>query len=746
MLFIVFDDTGFGQFGCYGSPIETPNLDALAAGGLLYSNMHTTSLCSPSRSCIITGRNHHANGMAAITELATGYPGYDGQIPFENGFLSEMLLQHGYNTYMVGKWHLTQSEQESAAGPYDRWPLGRGFERFYGFLGGDTSQWYPDLVYDNHQVEPPATPEEGYHLTEDLVERAISFIADAKQVAPDKPFFMNLCTGAAHAPHHVPKEWADRYRGRFDDGWDAYRERTFARQKELGVVPTDAQLSPHDPDVPTWESLAPDARRLAARMMEVYAGFLSHTDHHLGRLVDFLKETGEFDNTLIMVVSDNGASPEGGVTGTTNELQAFNNAPETLEESLARIDEIGGPATFNHYPWGWTWAGNTPFRRWKRETYRGGVSDPFLVHWPAGIRARGEVRDQFAHIIDMVPTVLDVLGIEAPATIRGVAQSPLHGVSFAHTFDDAAAASRHRTQYYEMFGHRAIDHDGWRAVCPWPGPSFAEAGRPFGAPITMADLDDLDAHHWELYHVDEDIAETRNLAQEQEHRSKLIEMIALWYMEAGKYNVMPIDGSAFARLMTERPQITENRTSFTLRPGTQSLPAAVAPRVLNRPHSVTADVEIPPGGAQGVLLCQGTNAGGWSLYVKDGHLHYAHNYVQRALHHVVSGESVPEGRHALRFEFEPTGAPDIAQGKGAPGRAQLYIDGRLVGQSDMPVTTPITFNPGGMACGANPGSAVTPDYQAPFPFTGTLHSVTVNLSGDLIVDAESEMRMHMARQ
>ncbi|GAA2806591.1 arylsulfatase [Kitasatospora aburaviensis] len=744
VLFIVFDDTGFGQFGCYGSPIETPNLDALAAGGLLYSNMHTTALCSPSRSCIMTGRNHHANGMAAITELATGYPGYNGQIPFENGFLSEMLLQRGYNTYMVGKWHLMPSEQESAAGPYDRWPLGRGFERFYGFLGGDSSQWYPDLVYDNHQVEPPATPEEGYHLTEDLVERAMSFIADAKQVAPDKPFFLNLCPGATHAPHHVPEEWADRYRGRFDDGWEAYRERTFARQKELGVVPADAQLSPHDPDVPAWESLTPDARRLAARMMEVYAGFLSHADHHLGRLVEFLKETGEFDNTLIMVVSDNGASAEGGVTGTTNELQFFNNAPESLEESLARIEEIGGPATFNHYPWGWTWAGNTPFRRWKRETYRGGVSDPFLVHWPAGIQARGEVRSQFAHIIDMVPTVLDVLGVEPPATIRGVTQSPLHGVSFAHTFDDAGAATRHRTQYYEMLGHRAIDHDGWRAVCPWPGPSFEEAERPFGTPITMADLDDLDAHHWELYHVDEDIAETRNLAQE--HRSKLIEMIALWYVEAGRYNVMPIDGSVLQRIMTERPQITEARTSYTFRPGTQTLPAAVAPRVLNRPHSVTADVEIPPGGAQGVLLCQGTNAGGWSLYVKDGHLHYAHNYVQRTLHHVVSSESVPEGRHTLRFEFEPTGAPDIAQGKGAPGRAQLYIDGRLVGESDMPVTTPIAFNPGGMACGANPGSAVTPDYQAPFRFTGALHSVTVDLSGDLIVDAESEMRMHMARQ
>jgi arylsulfatase len=741
---IVLDDTGYGQLGCYGSPIETPNLNALAAGGLLYRNMHTTALCSPSRSCIVTGRNHHANGMASITELATGYPGYNGQIPFENGMLSEMLLQHGYNTYMVGKWHLMPSEQESAAGPYDRWPLGRGFERFYGFLGGDTSQWYPDLVYDNHQVEQPATPEDGYHLTEDLTDRAMSFIADAKQVAPDKPFYLHFCLGATHAPHHVPKEWADRYRGVFDDGWDAYRERTFDRQKQLGIVPADSQLSPHDPDVPAWESLSPDARRLAARMMEVFAGFLSHTDHHIGRLMAFLKEIGEFDNTLVMVVSDNGASAEGGVTGTTNELQFFNNAPEPLEESLARIEKIGGPETFNHYPWGWTWAGNTPFRRWKRETYRGGVSDPFLVHWPAGIQARGEVRDQFAHIVDMVPTVLDVLGVEPPATIRGVTQSPLHGVSFAHTFDDATAPTRHRTQYYEMFGHRAIDHNGWRAVCPWPGPSFVEAGKPFGTPISMTDLDDLDAHHWELYHVEEDVAETRDLAEE--HRSKLIEMIALWYVEAGKYNVLPIDGSALERMMLERPQITQARTSYTFRPDTQVLPAPVAPRVLNRPHSITADVEIPPGGAEGVLLCQGTNAGGWSFYVKDNRLHYAHNYVHRTLHHVASGESVPEGRHTLRFEFEPTGSPDIAAGKGSPGRAQLYVDDRLVGEIDMPFTTPVAFNPGGMCCGANPGSAVTADYRAPFRFTGTLHGVTVDLSGDLIVDAPSEMRMHMARQ
>jgi arylsulfatase len=388
VLFIVLDDTGFGQLGCYGSPIATPHIDSLAAGGLRYNRMHTTALCSPSRSCIITGRNHHSNGMAAITELATGYPGYDGNIPFENGFLSEMLQQHGYNTYMVGKWHLMPSEQESAAGPYDRWPLGRGFDRFYGFLGGDTSQWYPELVYDNHVVQPPRSPQDGYHLSEDLTDHAISFVAGAKQVAPDKPFFLHFCLGATHAPHHVPKAWADRYTGRFDAGWDAYRQEVFARQKELGVIPADAELSRHDPDVPEWDSLAPEARKLAARMMEVFAGFLTHADAQIGRLLDFLRTIGELDNTLVMLVSDNGASPEGGPTGTTNETQFFNNGPEPLEDSLAKLDELGGPKTFNHYPWGWTWAGNTPFRRWKRETYRGGTSDPFIVNWPAGIAAR----------------------------------------------------------------------------------------------------------------------------------------------------------------------------------------------------------------------------------------------------------------------------------------------------------------------------------------------------------------------
>ena len=744
VVIIVLDDTGFGQLGCYGSPIATPNIDALAAGGLRYNNMHTTALCSPSRSCVITGRNHHANATAAINELATGYPGYNGQIPFENGFLSEMLQQHGYSTYLIGKYHLMPSEYESAAGPFDRWPLSRGFERFYGFLGGDTSQWTPDLIYDNHQVEPPRSPEDGYHLTEDLTDKAIEFIADAKQVAPHKPFYLHFCPGATHAPHHVPKEWADRYKGQFDDGWDAYRERVFARQKELGVMPADTELSRHDPDVPEWESLSDDARRLACRLMEVFAGFLSHTDHHVGRLISFLEETGELENTIVMLVSDNGASAEGGPTGTTNELQFFNNAPEPLQDSVNAIDELGGPTTFNHYPWGWTWAGNTPFRRWKRETYRGGACDPFVVHWPKGITAKGELRSQYAHIIDIVPTILESLGIDPPATIRGVTQSAIHGVSFAHTFDEAAAETRHGTQYFEMFGHRAIDHDGWRAVCPWPGASFAEAGKPFGTPITRETLAELDANGWELYHVAEDPAENHNLAAE--HRDKLIEMIATWYVQAGKYDVLPVDGSAVDRLMTERPQIAEPRDQYIYRPDTQTVPYFVGPKVLNRPHSITADAEIPTDGAEGVLLCQGSAVGGWTFYMLDGRLHYVHNYVRRASYRVSSPDPIPEGRHELRFEFEPTGAPDIPNGKGAPGRAQLYIDGTLLAETDMPITTPVALNPGGLTCGANPGSPVSPDYKAPFRFTGRLHTVTVDLSGELIKDSEAEMRVAMGRQ
>ncbi|MCE1246250.1 MAG: arylsulfatase [Firmicutes bacterium] len=745
ILFIVLDDTGFGQMGCYGSPIETPNIDQLAKDGLLYRNMHTTALCSPTRSCILTGRNHHSNAMSGVTELSTGYPGSNGNIPFENGFLSEILLQHGYNTYALGKWHLTPTYQISAAGPYDRWPLGRGFERFYGFLGGGASQYFPELVYDNHSVEPEKTPEEGYHLNDDLAEKAISFIADAKQIAPTKPFFMYFCPGATHAPHHVPKEWADRYKGKFDDGWDAYREKTFAKQKELGIIPEDTELSRHDPDVPEWDSLSDGERKLYARMMEIFAGFLTQTDYHIGRIFDFLKSIGEWENTIVMFISDNGASAEGGPTGSVNEMKFFNNIPDSLEENLEKLDELGSPSTFNHYAWGWTFAGNTPFRRWKRETYRGGVSDPFLVHWPKGIKAKGEVRTQYTHAIDILPTILELIGIEAPTAIRGVTQSPIQGVSFAHTLDDTDAPTNRHTQYFEMFGHRAIYHDGWRAVCPWPGTSFKESGAFFGAPIDKDKLVELDTTAWELYNIEEDFAENHNVADR--HRAKLIELITTWYVEAGKYNVLPIDSRGTLKFADERPKIAVDRTSYTYYPGTQMVPANASPSLFNRPHSITADVVIPDEGAEGVLISAGDVQGGYGFFMQNQKLHYVYSYAGSQFFYVDSDVEVPKGPHKLRFEFEVTGEPDVAVGKGAPGTGRLFIDGELVGQGEIPVTMPLLFGlGGGIVCGADIGSVVCNRYESPFRFTGTLHGVTVDVSGELIVDHEHAMKVIMARQ
>ncbi|MCP3058399.1 arylsulfatase [Myxococcus sp. K38C18041901] len=746
VLFIVLDDTGFGHLGCYGSPIHTPNLDRLAKGGLLYNSMHTTALCSPTRSCILTGRNHHSNGMATITEVSLGYPGYNGTIPFENGFLSEMLQEQGYNTYALGKWHLTPAEQTSAAGPYNRWPLGRGFERFYGFLGGDTHQYFPDLVHDNHPVLPPKTPEEGYHLTEDLVDRAVDFIADSKQVAPDKPFFMYFCTGAMHAPHHVPKEWADKYKGQFDDGWDAYRKKVYQRQLKLGVIPPGTKLSRHDPDVAEWETLSADERRLYSRMMEVYAGFLEHTDHHIGRLLKFLEEAGELDNTLIMVISDNGASAEGGPHGSVNELKFFNNTPESLEQNLEAIDELGGPKYFNHYSWGWAWAGDTPFRRWKREVYRGGTTDPFLVHWPKGIRARGEIRSQYCHAIDMVPTVLDCLGLTPPAALRGVTQSPIEGVSFRHTFDDARAESQHHTQYFEMFSNRAIYHDGWRAVCPFPGPSFVEAGEGFGeSKLTEERLRQLDAEGWELYHVDEDCSETQDLASEE--RGKLIEMIALWYVEAGRYQVMPLASPDRAVFSEERPQITRDRKRYVYRPHTSPAPENVAVHVLNRPHSITARVDVEDD-AEGVLLSHGGLTGGYTFFIQDRRLHYVYNFVGEREFHIESGVEIPVGPSELRFEFEPTGAPDLARGQGAPGRGRLFIDGELVAQSDILATMPLVISLGeGLTCGRDDNSAVSTMYHPPYAFRGgTLREVVVDVSGEHLRDEQAERKAAMARQ
>ncbi|MQS15527.1 arylsulfatase [Streptomyces kaniharaensis] len=747
VLLFVLDDVGYGQLGCFGGLVDTPNIDRVAGNGLRYANMHTTSLCSPSRACILTGRNHHSSGVACVMEAAIGYPGYDGRMPFENGMLPETLLEHGYNTFAVGKWHLSPSEENTAAGPFHRWPLGRGFERYYGFLGGETNQWYPDLVQDNASIQQPALPEDGYHLSADLADQAIRLVLDAHVNAPEKPFFLYYSTGCGHAPHHAPKDWIERYRGRFDAGWDAYRQTVFARQKEMGLLPETAQLPAHDPDVPPWDGLSDDEHRLYARMMEVYAAFLSYTDHHFGRLLDTLERIGELDNTLIMIVSDNGASSEGGPTGSVNEMYFFNQVPASLEENLAKIDDLGGPHAYNHYAWGWTWAGDTPFRRWKSETYRGGTTDPFIVSWPERITARGGIRRQYAHLIDLMPTVLDALDLSPARTIRGVTQSPLEGVSFAHTFEDADAPTRHTTQYFEMFAHRAIDHDGWRAVCPWPGPSFTEAakkGRRFGSPTTPEILDELETTAWELYHIAMDPTESVNVAAE--HPAKLRELITLWWAEAGKYQVLPLDGSLTERIRAERPKISRPRTRYTYYPELSVIPFANAPSPYNRPYSIEADVDIPPEGAEGVLFAQGGSAGGQVLYVKDGQLHYVHNYVGRDLMQVDSTDGVSPGRHKLRFEFEPTGAPDIGQGKGTPGRAQLYVDEVLVGNAELPHTTPIVFGIEGASIGYDFGEPVLDDYAPPFEFTGTIHEVTVDLSGDLIQDDEAMVQRLMAQQ
>jgi Arylsulfatase A and related enzymes len=726
VLFIVLDDTGFAQIGCYGAPIRTPNIDRLAKNGLLYANMHTAALCSPTRSCILTGRNHHSNGISCMIEGPSGFPGSNGNIPFENGFLGEMLLQHGYNTYAIGKWHLTPVDQISAAGPYDRWPLGRGFERYYGFLAGDTSQYYPDLVYDNRQAVPPTTPEHGYHLTEDLTNKAIQFITDAKQVDPAKPFFLYFATGAHHAPHQVPQAWADRYIGKFDDGWDAYRNKVFARQKEIGLFPENTALSEHDPDVADWNSLSADERRLYSRMMEVFAGFVEHTDHYIGRLIDFLAELGELDNTLIMLISDNGTSPGGGPSGSVNENRFFNNVPDDLATNLEALGELGGARLFNHYSWGWAFAGNTPFRRWKRETYRGGISGPFIVHWPRGIKSGGEIRHQFAHVIDMVPTVLDLLDLEPPAEIRGVAQSPIQGVSFAHTLDDPTAPSKHLTQYFETFAHRSIYHAGWRAVCPFPGPSYEGAHAGFGdAVLTEDKLRYLDSTGWELYNVEVDPAETRNLAVQD--RATLIEMIALWYAEAGTNQVFPLDSRGMTRLLSDRPKVFGERLSYTYYPNTQSVPEHAAVSVLNQPHTITASLEIPAAGAEGVIVGHGSAVGGYVLFIKDRRLHYVQNYVGIRELRVQSGDEIREGPVTVRFTFTPTGEPDFTKGRGSPGRARLFIDDHPAGDAEFPVTVPITMGLGSaLTVGRNPGSSISVMYDAPFAFTGTIKFVRID--------------------
>ncbi len=744
---ILLDDVGYGQLSAFGGPCRTPNIDAVAGRGLRYSNFHTTALCSPTRACLLTGRNHHTVGMSAITELALGFPAHDAVMGAEHGFLSEILVANGYNTFAVGKWHLTPPDETTAAGPFGRWPLGRGFERFYGFMGGDTDQWYPDLVHDNHAVRPPATPDEGYHLNADLADRAIDFISDAHTCAPDKPFFLWFATGAGHAPHQVEAEWVEDYHGAFDGGWDELRRQVYERQQAMGLVPAHAELPPRDPDVPAWDSLDDQARRMYARQMETYAGFISQTDHHIGRVLDAIERLGRLEDTIVVVMSDNGASAEGGVHGTRNETMFFNFAPNTLEDNLAVYDSWGGVDTFPHYSWGWTWAGDTPFRRWKRETYRGGVTDPCIVAWPARIAARGETRHQYLHAIDIAPTLLDAIGIEAPTTLAGVTQSPIEGASARASFDDPDAPAPRDTQYFEMFAHRSIYHQGWKAVCPFPGPSLAEGverGHPFGSAVTEELLDQLDRDDWELYHLETDPTECHDLATQEPER--LAALVALWWSEAERLGVLPLAATDLDRLLARRPRVGGERNRFRFLPGGAPIPFVTAPSTQNRTHAFTAEVELPAG-AEGVLYHHGNRHGGFALVVEGGHLHYVHNYLGLERFTVTSAAPLPTGSSTLRAEIVATGPAQLLAGKGSPCEVRLYVDDRPVGFGELPHTVPAVYSMAGASCGQAWYDSVDPDrFQAPFAFTGTLHGVTLDLSGETLVDDRAEFTRMMVQQ
>jgi arylsulfatase len=726
VVLVVLDDVGYAQLGCYGSDIETPNIDRLAAEGVRLARFHTTALCSPTRACLLTGRNHHSNGMGRIADLAVGYPGYSGHIPRRNGFLSEILATRGYAPVAVGKWHLTPDDETHAAAPRDSWPCGRGFQSWYGFHGGETHQFVPNLFQDNTAVDPPRSPAEGYHLSEDLADRAVRVLGDIRSVAPEQPFFLLFATGACHSPHHAPREWLDRYAGRFDAGWDAWREATHARQQALGLLPDGTELSPRPPWVPAWDSLEPDDQRVAARFQECFAAFLSHADAQIGRLLAFLDALGEAENTIVVLVSDNGASSEGGVLGSINDARLWNGVPAGPKELRARIDELGGPTAHNNYPWGWTMAGNTPFRRWKREVHEGGVADPCIVRWPRGIKARGEIRHQFAHAIDVLPTVLELIGIEAPAELGGLPQAPIEGTSFAYLLDAADAPERHTTQYFEMLGSRAIYHDGWKAVTFKPLGHMYDDGIDPDAPFE----DDV----WELFHVATDPSECHDLAAAEPDR--LADLVGRWWEEARKHHVLPLDNRPLAALLNPRRPLVE-RARHVLWPHGAPIPEPSTLNVRGRSHTITATVEGP---CEGVVVAMGTVLGGWSLHVLDGRLRYVANYVGKRRSTVESDTVIGPGDHTIGLTFASN--PDFS------GTVRLWLDGEVVGEGPIAMTTPVRYSitGAGLTCGWEQGPPVGEGYDAPFRFTGGLGPVTVEIEGIPHSDPEAELSAIMAEQ
>jgi arylsulfatase A-like enzyme len=747
VLYIVLDDVGFSAMEPFGGLIKTPNIKRIVDAGVTYTSFHTTALCSPTRSCLMTGRNHTSNGMACITEATSGFPNANGHIPFENANIAEILSERGWNTYIVGKWHLCAEDEMNLASSKRQWPLGRGFERYYGFLGGETNQWYPDLIHDNHPVDPPSSPEEGYHFTTDITDKAIEFINDAKAIAPEKPFFLYYCPGAAHAPHHVPKEWADRYEGVFDMGYEAYRELVFQRQKEMGLLPDSAELSPINPlmgstshdgkpwsqldVVRPWESLSEEEKQLFRRMAEVYAGFLSHADDQLGRLLGHLDASGQLDNTIVVLVSDNGASGEGGPNGSVNENKLFNGLPDTIEENLKMLDDLGSPKTYNHYPTGWAWAFNTPFKMWKRyANYEGGTADPLIVSWPSRIKDVGTFRRQYTHAVDIVPTLLECLGVEMPDVVNGYTQHPIEGTSFRYTFEDADAPNRKETQFYSMLGTRAIWHKGWKAATAVPA-----------APESWGDFH---LQTWELFDTQADPSECTDLSEK--HPEKLQELIALWWTEAGRLQALPLESrNAIEILGTDRPQLTKPKSQFIYFPGGAEIPESVAPNIRNRSYTIAAEVEIGTPEAGGVLISQGSRFGGHALYVKDGKLKYAYNFVGALVQVVESEETVPAGHAVLSASFEKT-----SDGMPTEGTLTLHIRDKAVGSGTIR-TQPGKFGlgGGGLVFGRSGAEPVTDDYQGerPWSFTGgTIKRVVIDVSGDAFIDLAKEAAAAFARQ
>ena len=722
VLMIVLDDIGFAQLGCFGSPVRTPHIDGLAAEGLRFNRFHVTSICSSTRAALLSGRNHDAVGVGMTMETPLGFPGYTGRIPKSAALLPRVLRDNGYNTYAVGKWHLCPRGEYSAAGPMTRWPLAMGFERYYGFLGAETNQWAPELCSDNTLIDPPRTPAEGYHLTEDLVDQAIRMLTDQRHAAPGKPFFCYLAPGAAHAPHQVHTEWSDPYRGRFDAGWEEVRRQIFTRQTAEGVVPAGTQLTPRPSWIPEWDTLSDDARRLFARYMEVFAGFVTHTDAQIGRLITFLRDAGVLDDTIVMVLSDNGASAEGSPTGTVNEPSAWLGQPEPIEEAVRRIDEIGGHRAFNHYPWGWAWAGNTPLQLWKRYAWLGGVRTPLVIRWPGRTAGAGDVRPQFCHAVDLYPTLLDVIGLDPPAVVDGVEQMRIDGASLAAALADPGAPDTRPTQYFEMHGSRGIYHEGWKATTNYVSAMFNE--RKFIPGST-----DFDEDRWSLFDLDHDFAEAVDVADE--HPERLEELRDMWWSEADRNQVLPLYEGPQS-LVALHPAEFEPPAAADYGAGGGPIYEGVLPPMFGGFH-VSAEVDVPASPvAEGVICALGDLNDGWAFYVVDG----------RPIGCLVSSG------HTTRVAGPGRLGPGVHQVtlslRSGSGGGDLVVsidgaDGEPAFHPGVALFPGVSTAGGGMLVGRDRGLAVSDDYEPPFPFTAVLRRVTLRSGAPAARRAPSEV-------